>query len=126
MSILGVGTDLVAKFRIRALLGRYQERFVNRVLSAEEQIEYNKQPSVDFLAKRFAGKEATAKALGTGIGKKIAFREISILNHLSGQPQVTLMGKATELIKEFNIQAIHISLSDEKDYALAFVIIQRN
>lgn len=122
--MLGIGTDLVAKSRIGSLVENFPERFAQRILSKAELNNYYKKRSIDFLAKRFAGKEAVAKALGTGIGEKVAFHEISITNLPSGQPQVTLLGKAEKLMKEFNIKKIHISLSDEKDFALAFVVIE--
>jgi holo-[acyl-carrier protein] synthase len=127
MTILGIGTDMVAKSRIKVLIERFPEKFAARILSEDELkcFNLNKQTAVDYLAKRFAGKEAVAKALGTGIGEKVAFNEISITNLPSGKPQVTLLGKAQILITEFNIKAIHISLSDEKDFALAFAVVEK-
>jgi holo-[acyl-carrier protein] synthase len=121
MNIIGIGTDMVQQSRIRLLYERYGERFINRILSLDEQRIFNtlNQPCA-FLAKRFAAKEAVSKALGIGIGEKLAFNEISVTNLSSGQPQVTLLGKAE--ILGIN-KSIHISLSDEKDYALAFVVI---
>lgn len=127
MSILGIGTDMVAKSRIKGLIERFPEKFAARILSEDElkYLKLNKQTTVDYLAKRFAGKEAVAKALGTGIGEKVAFNEISITNLPSGKPQVTLLGKAQTLITELNIKALHISLSDEKDFALAFAVVEQ-
>lgn len=125
MSILGIGTDIVEKARIEELVKNYAERFKSRILSeAEEQDSAKKNNNTDYLAKRFAGKEAVAKALGTGIGEKVAFHEISITNLPSGQPQVELLGKATQLMSDLKIKKIHISLSDEKDFVLAFVVIE--
>lgn len=125
MSILGIGTDMVAKSRVQALMQRFPNKFALRILSEDERQCLNKHTAVDYLAKRFAGKEAVAKALGTGIGEKVAFNEISITNLPNGKPQVTLLGKAQTLITEFNIKAIHISLSDEKDFALAFAVVEQ-
>lgn len=123
MKILGVGTDLVAKSRIRSVWDRFQDRFVTRILSAEEQVLFARHPTVDFLAKRFAGKEATAKALGAGIGAKLAFHEISITNLPSGKPEVSLLGHSKKWMQEWGVDTIQISLADEKDYAIAFVIV---
>lgn len=123
-SIRGVGTDLVAKERIAKIYARYPKRFITRILSQDEQQCLPKKGRIDFLAKRFAGKEAVAKALGTGIGARVAFHEISITNLPSGQPQVKLLGKAKKLLEEKQISHIHISLTDEKDLALAFVILE--
>lgn len=124
MIIQGVGADLVAKQRIAKIYDRYSMRFIARILSKEEQVLLPKEKIVDFLAKRFAGKEAVAKALGTGIGHQVAFNEISITNLPTGKPQVTLLGKAKKLVETRHITHIHISLTDEIDLALAFVIIQ--
>jgi holo-[acyl-carrier protein] synthase len=123
MTIQGVGTDLVAKQRIAKIYARYPARFIARILSKEEQELLPKEGIIDFLAKRFAGKEAVAKALGTGIGQQVAFKEISITNLPTGKPQVKLLGKAKKLIETRHIKNIHISLADEKDLALAFVIL---
>lgn len=120
----GIGTDLVDMARIADLYAAYGERFAKRILSEPELVLFHQQhQSIPFLAKRFAGKEAVAKALGTGIGAQVAFTEISITNEANGKPIVSLLGKANLLISAFNIKEILISLSDEKHYALAFAII---
>lgn len=119
----GIGTDLVEIGRIAALHERYGERFVKRILSQAEYVLFNQQhQSIPFLAKRFAGKEAVAKALGTGLGAQVAFTDISITNHQNGKPVVELLGKASTLMSELGVQKILISLSDEKNYALAFAM----
>ncbi len=118
----GIGTDLVDIARIAALYERYGERFVKRILSQEEYVLFKEHQSIAFLAKRFAGKEAVAKALGTGLGAQVAFTEISITNLENGKPVVKLLGKASVLLTELSIREILISLSDEKHYALAFAI----
>jgi holo-[acyl-carrier protein] synthase len=124
MSIIGIGTDLVQLTRIEALFTRYGDRFVERILSAHEKsVLSGMQDKIPFIAKRFAAKEAVAKALGCGIGESVAFTEISIENLPSGKPQVVLLGKAQALLIAQGIKDIHISLSDEKEYALAFVIV---
>ena len=95
--------------------------FVERILSDAECVLFQQTRNpIAFLAKRFAAKEAIAKALGTGIGAQVAFKEISVTNLSNGKPFVTLLGKAQHV---FRNREIVISLSDEKEYALAFAII---
>ncbi len=122
--IIGIGTDIVSHARINHLLENFGERFVNRILSEQEQLAYQKTVSPDtYMAKRFAAKEAVAKALGTGIGAHVAFNEISVTNLNTGQPVVTFLGKAKDYIDSLGNITVWISLSDEKDYSLAFAIV---
>ena len=119
--ILGIGTDIVQKSRINVLWERFGNKFVQRILAPQEQaIFFKSNQKIAFLAKRFAAKEAVAKALGTGIGTALAFNEISVTNLPNGKPHVVLLGKAKNIL---DTKSLMISLSDEKDYALAFVII---
>lgn len=119
----GIGTDIVEIARIASLYERFGDRFAKRILSeAEFELFVRQHYSMSFLAKRFAGKEAVAKALGTGIGAQVAFTEISITNQPNGRPIVELLGKAHNLYADLNINTLSISLSDERLYALAFSI----
>ena len=124
MKIYGIGTDFVSKERIKRLMEQYPDQFIMRILSAQEQEECKTRSQVDYVAKRFAAKEAVAKALGTGIGETVRFNEISITNLPSGKPVVALLNRAQSLITDLNIQSIHVSLSDDKHYAMAFVVIE--
>ncbi len=123
--ILGVGTDLVQRARIEQSLERWGERFARRILSPQELAIFSKhhQPAA-YLAKRFAGKEAASKALGTGIGQ-VSWQEISVVNDAAGSPIVELSGAALSLFEARGARHIHVSLTDEKAYALAFVVISR-
>jgi len=124
--IVGIGTDLVEKHRIRDLLDRFNRKFVERILSLEEIKKFDAATEgVSFLAKRFAAKEAIAKAIGTGIGP-LVFNEISVLNLDNGKPHVSFKGKSKQFVESMNISDddVMISLSDEREYAVAFVIIQ--
>tara|TARA_B100000614_G_C14332665_1_gene405436 strand:- start:202 stop:588 length:387 start_codon:yes stop_codon:yes gene_type:complete len=121
--IIGVGTDICSVTRIKDTLKRNGLAFAERVLTPEEQHEI---PTLtpDFIAKRFAAKEAVAKALGCGIGSKISFQDIQITHTETGQPMVKLMPKVTNL---FGHVRLHISISDEKEaYAVAMVIAERS
>lgn len=123
MNIIGIGTDIVDKKRISRLLDRFGDRFIERILSKEEKkmISQISDPKA-YLAKRFAAKEAIAKALGTGIGT-VSFNEISVLNTTGGKPYVKFEGKSKQFVMNLNIHEVMISLSDEKECALAFAVI---
>jgi len=122
--IIGIGTDIVQRARIERLLQRFGKRFLDRILSVEERLIFEKSTlPIAFLAKRFAAKEAVAKALGVGIGAHLAFNQISITNHQNGKPRVCFLEKAHQYVRKLGDLAVHISLSDEKHYALAFVVI---
>ena len=117
--ILGIGTDLTQISRIDAALHRSGERFSHRVLNAEELARAPQPMTASFLAKRWAAKEAAAKALGTGIGEQANFHDFTITNDALGAPQLTLSGQA---LKTANGEGVwHLSLSDDGDFALAFV-----
>lgn len=124
LNIFGIGTDIVSMSRIEKSLVKNQEKFLKRILSDREieSLPSEKRLSA-YVAKRFAGKEAFSKALGLGISQGLAFNQISILNHPNGQPFIECTGKAEELLQKYSIQSVNISLSDEKDYALAFVVM---
>ena len=123
--IFGIGTDIVDVERIRKLGSL--EKFADKILSLNElevfklQIDEKK---VTFLAKQFAAKEAVSKALGTGIGKDIRFNQIEILRNSDGKPYLNHDGIITTILNDLGITKTHVSLSDEKKYVLAFVILQ--
>jgi len=129
-SIYGVGCDIVTIARIAALFNRHHDKFAQRILSPVElevwHAKKNKGLPLEklcaYLAKRWAGKEAVVKAAGTGFVKGISWREISILNNDNGVPQVSLHNTtAVNLGKNKQLHYL-ISLSDEKEHALAFCI----
>lgn len=124
MRILGVGTDIVEIKRIERLLEHQAERFIERILHPHE-IETFKaiNQKAAWLAKRFATKEAVAKALGTGIGKDASFFEIETSHSELGKPHVHLHGTALAKAERLGVQEIQASLADERDYAVAFVIL---
>ena len=124
-NIFGIGTDIVDISRVKKLI-KSNKKFKNRIFSKKE-IKYC-ESSINKIAsysKRFAAKEAFAKALGTGISKGISFNEISIANRKNGAPFIELLGRTrtiiNNLIKRKN--KIYLSLSDEAKYAVAMVVI---
>ncbi len=124
--ILGIGTDLVSLARIEKLMLRFGEKFIKRILTPKENEHFNNASNpVSYLAKRFAAKEAVAKAFGTGIGEHFAFNEISVTNLDTGQPFVEFIGKSKEYVEKSPMKSLHISLSDEKAFALAFVVMTK-
>ena len=127
MNIFGIGTDIVNIKRMEKALKRQGDKFKNKIFSKNE-IAYceNKKNPSSFYAKRFAAKEAFSKALGTGIRKGINFKNIEVLNNSYGKPKIKVKGKVSEyLIKKVKRKkyAIFLSLSDEKNWAQATVII---
>jgi len=125
MAILGLGTDIVEIERIAAIIERSGDRLAKRVLSEQEWLRYqaHNQPIL-FLAKRFAVKEAVAKAFGTGIRNGLAFNQFEVLNDALGKPYLQLHEKAAELAAEMGVKAMHVSLADERRYACATVILE--
>ncbi|MDA7606425.1 holo-ACP synthase [Pelagibacteraceae bacterium] len=123
--IFGIGTDIVDISRIKILLNK-NKKLINRVFSLKE-IKYceSRSNKIASYSKRFAAKEAFAKALGTGISNGISFNEISVVNNKSGAPFIELLGKTKTITKKLTKKKnkIYLSLSDEKKYALALVII---
>tara|TARA_X000000950_G_C13549747_1_gene511032 strand:- start:123 stop:506 length:384 start_codon:yes stop_codon:yes gene_type:complete len=125
MSIYGIGTDIISVKRIRSSIKK--KFFVKRIYSKNEVLKCKKSVNqYNCYAKRFAAKEAFSKAIGTGFSKGINFNEITVLNNISGKPYINLKGETKKKIKKIFKQKkfkISLSLSDEKDYAVAFVTI---
>ncbi|NMP17668.1 holo-ACP synthase [Thalassotalea sp. Y01] len=126
MSVLGIGNDIVEIERIASMSEAAQERLAKRVLTERE---YQRYLSLNFkapyLAKRWAGKEAAAKALGRGIADGVSFQHFDIVSLDSGQPTLHLTGRAEQIAMQMGVASVHISLSDEKHYAMAFVVLSR-
>ena len=122
--IFGIGTDIVQVARMQKNLDEHGERFAKRILTDDEFTEFlQKAFQANFLAKRFAAKEATAKAMGTGFSHGLSLRHIGVTHDDKGKPILTFSKIAKQFISENNITDHHISLSDEKDYAVAFVTL---
>ena len=126
MKILGIGVDIIDNKRIKKLIKN--NKFKNRIYSANElklsSLSINK---TSFFSKRFAAKEAFAKALGTGFRNSLNFKDIEVINDELGKPYYAKNRKITKLIqKNFNVKNFNcfLSISDEKDYSTAFAIIQ--
>ncbi|MBN7818367.1 holo-ACP synthase [Bowmanella yangjiangensis] len=125
MAIVGMGTDIVEIKRIGDALAKSQ-RLAERVLTDAELEDYKQHNYPErFLAKRFAAKEAMVKAIGTGIGNGISFRQMEIGHHASGAPFLLLSGNLQVLCDEKGVSATHLSIADEQHYAVATVILEK-
>jgi len=125
--IYGVGTDIVSIERIEYILNKNMQGLVNRILTDHEKALFaNKGNSPAFCAKRFAAKEAFAKALGTGIGKVVSFLDLSVRNNEDGKPYFIPSEKLRLYLLEKGITKAHLSISDEKYNAVAFVVLEVN
>jgi holo-[acyl-carrier protein] synthase len=127
--IIGIGNDLTDIRRIEATLAKYGDRFMARVFTPAEQAKANgRATKAATLAKRFAAKEACAKALGTGIYRGVFFRDMGVVNLPSGQPTLELTGGALERLRALTpagtTARIHLTLTDDHPYAQAFVVIE--
>ena len=125
MSIYGIGTDIIDISRIKTVFDK-NKNFKKKIFSLNEiKTSESKLNKIASYAKRFAAKEAFSKALGTGISNGISFNEISINNNIKGKPYVELLGKTKFIVKRIlkKRYKIFLSISDEKKYALAMVVI---
>jgi len=123
--IVGLGVDVVEIVRIRRTMERFGKRFSERILSAEELRHggHARDPARS-MARFFAVKEATAKALGTGFAQQVAPRQISLYHHTSGQPAIRLSGAARNRFQYLEGQRCHVSLTHDAGVVVAVVIIE--
>ena len=127
--IVGLGSDLSDIRRVQASLDRFGDRFTQRVFTEIERARSDRKPDrASSYAKRFAAKEACAKALGTGMRRGVFWRDMGVINLRSGQPTMALTNGAharlLEIMPPGMKPAIHLSLTDDHPYAQAFVIIE--
>lgn len=125
--IYGIGTDIVRVARMRKNIERFGDRFAERILTEQELGEYRAQTNkAHFLAKRFAAKEAAAKAMGIGFSDGLSLHDIGVTHDERGKPLLEFSGYAREFVRERGITAVHVSLADEEDHAVAFVTLGRD
>lgn len=124
--IYGIGTDIVSTRRIAAAWERHGEAFARRILAPQEWERFaaDSHPA-RFLAKRFAAKEAFAKALGTGIRAPATWHNIRVTHDELGKPALDFDPELADLLEHHAIHRHHLSISDEKEMAAAFVILER-
>ena len=123
--IFGVGTDVVELSRIQATYDRFGEHFVRRLLM-EDELELFRRSKfpVRFLAMRFAGKEATVKAMGTGFRHGVWLRDVGIVNNDWGRPLIIWSDRGRGVCKQLGIGAGHVSLTDDAGLVVAFAVVE--
>lgn len=125
--IFGIGTDIVDYARIETMWARYGMRFATRVLSERESLDYQASSNAArFLAKRFAAKEAFAKAVGTGLRDPVSLRRISISHDGLGKPVLQFDDVLHDHLAQLGISGHHLSISDERTTIVAFVVLETN
>ena len=128
--IYGIGTDIVQISRIEEALARHGDQFAEKILGLDELDKYHRRKSkveargVRFLASRFAAKEAFSKAIGLGMRMPMTWRAMQTLNATSGKPTVETTGTLKEFMDQNGLTA-QVSITDEADYAVAFVIVEK-
>lgn len=124
--IFGIGTDIVEVSRIEASINEFGDAFARRILAESELSSYQQsQIKSRFLAKRFAAKEAFSKALGTGLRAPATFQNIAVSHDGLGKPILILADELQLFLEAKNITQMHISISDEKNLAAAFVVLEK-
>lgn len=124
--IYGIGTDIVYVGRIRDDLSRFGDRFAERILTKNELLEFHQNANkANFLARRFAAKEAAVKAMGTGFSNGVQLHHIEVTHDDHGKPMLMFHGRARDFLQEKCVTVAHISLADEQDNAVAFVTLEK-
>lgn len=121
--IYGIGTDMCDVKRIEKLLEKRGDVFINKILSEEERAVAPQFVNANWLAKRFAAKEAVVKAMGTGFVDGLFFSDIKVFNDKAGRPYVELSERAQAMLPQ--PVNVFLSLSDEKTYAIAFAVLEQ-
>ena len=124
--IFGIGTDIVEIKRIETMTSL--DKFASKILSHNEKEFYDSltnQKQIVYISKQFAAKEAIAKAIGTGIGNDTHFKNIEILRDKNGAPIFNALNKLEKIISDLGITKTHVSLADERDYAIAIAVLEK-
>jgi holo-[acyl-carrier protein] synthase len=128
--IFGIGTDILQINRLEQAIQRRGERFAEKILGPQELEKYHRRKAkvaargLRFLATRFAAKEAFSKAIGLGMRMPMTWRSMQVLNAPSGKPIVVTSGALTEFMRQHGLSA-HVTITDEIDYAVAFVVVEK-
>jgi len=129
--IYGIGTDIIQISRVQAALQRYGDRFAERILGPEEMQKYLRRKAkveargIRFLATRFAAKEAFSKAIGMGMRMPMTWRAMQVLNAPSGKPVAQCSGSLEQWMMQQGLTA-QVTITDEAEYAVAFVIVEKS
>ena len=121
--IIGLGTDITELARIKSSYDRFGKRLLQKILTKEEQ-QYLPESPIAYIAGRFAAKEAAVKALGTGFSDGLGLLHVEVLRGPAGQPQLHLHGPARARAEALGMRAAHISISHDRNAAVAFVVLE--
>ena len=124
--IFGIGTDIVEIKRIETMTSL--DKFASKILSDNEKEFYDSltnQKQIVYISKQFAAKEAISKAIGTGIRNDTHFKNIEILRDKNGAPIFNALNKLEKIISDLGITRTHVSLADERDYAIAIAVLEK-
>lgn len=125
--IVSIGTDIVDVNRMQANLEKLGQRFAEKVLSPNEYEEFlTTNKPAHFIAKRFAVKEALLKALGTGFRNGVGFNDIEVVHDEYGKPGLKCYHAVQTLLEKLEVSRAHLTIADERDYAVAFVVLERS
>jgi holo-[acyl-carrier protein] synthase len=123
--IVGIGTDVCSIERIAGVLERHGERFLKRILTAEERKRYDRtKAKASHLAKRWAAKEAFSKALGTGIHPPFTWKSVGLGRDAKGKPLIVPSAEMAKHLKTLGVTSAHVSLTDDAGVAVAFVVLE--
>ena len=123
--IFGIGTDIVEYARIEKMFARYGQRLAEKLLSENELAEFKAHANqARFLAKRFAAKEAFAKAVGSGLREPVSLRRIGVTHDGLGKPVLQFDETLRKYLAQLGINGHHVSISDERDFIVAFVVLE--
>ena len=121
--IIGLGTDITELARIKSSYDRFGKRLLQKILTKEEQ-QYLPESPIAYIAGRFAAKEATVKALGTGFSNGIGLLDVEVLRGPAGQPLLRLHCSARQLAEAMGMRTAHISISHDRNAAVAVVVLE--
>lgn len=124
--IYGIGIDVIQPQRVARLFDKYGERFVSRVLTPQERLRFElSRQKVQFLANRFAAKEAFSKAMGTGFRYPVTLQNISVVQNPLGKPELAFSNTLSLQVNEAGICGHHLTISDESSMACACVVLEK-
>ena len=124
--IFGIGTDIVDMKRVKSIWRRFGKNFANRILMSEEMDLFkNSKDPARFLAMRFAGKEATVKAMGTGFSNGVWLKDVGIVSDKLGKPLIIWSKRGKKVCKKLGLENGHVSLSDDAGLVIAFAILEK-
>lgn len=124
--LYGIGVDIVRISRIKRVVDRWGIRFIEKVFTEKETEFCNSRPrSINAFALRFAAKEAFSKAIGLGMRQGIRWKDIEVFHYPTGKPGLRLSGKCLDIYRKLGLGNIYVTLSDEGDYGIAVVILEK-